>query len=311
MVRRNTSGFVAFAAAAIGLVVVSGLIGYYILGGPGPNAAAGGGSETASLPPAVTAPASAAPPVTPSRSNANYVAPGSPRIRIKEEKSAILPNKSQQVSKPRHSAEMGDIPTPDQEALRLKPVASASDTPAVSHSTSSGHSHSSDTSASDSSDPVTPDDPAPNTDSPAVIPPPPGMSDSSEAAPPHKAATRPKSPDQPKPSGHAPASPASGSSTPAPADSSGTNGEAGQDAPSESRLYRVQTGSFADPNNARQLADTLRSKGYTPSARVSHEGGKTIYKVQVGAFRSRDAADKAVKDLQKDNVPSYISNGTP
>ncbi len=89
--------------------------------------------------------------------------------------------------------------------------------------------------------------------------------------------------------------------------------EAGQDgaAGGGKAQFRVQTGSFAAQQNARVLADALRSRGYTTSTRAEQEGGKTVYKVQIGAYRSRAAADKAAQDLQKSGYPAYSSPISP
>lgn len=85
--------------------------------------------------------------------------------------------------------------------------------------------------------------------------------------------------------------------------------EAGQDgaASGGKAQFRVQTGSFAAQQNARILADALRSRGYTTSTHAEQEDGKTVYKVQIGAYRSRAAADKAAQDLQKSGYPAYSS----
>ena len=69
----------------------------------------------------------------------------------------------------------------------------------------------------------------------------------------------------------------------------------------------MQTGSFAAPENARALADALHSRGYSTSTRTEQDNGKTVYKVQVGSYRSRAAADKAAQDLQKNGYPAYSS----
>lgn len=112
---------------------------------------------------------------------------------------------------------------------------------------------------------------------------------------------------------------------PAPAAASGTpdqdfeqvgghgGAEAGQDGATGGgkAQFRVQTGSFAAQQNARILADALRSRGYTTSTRAEQEDGKTVYKVQIGAYRSRAAADKAAQDLQKSGYPAYSSPISP
>lgn len=89
--------------------------------------------------------------------------------------------------------------------------------------------------------------------------------------------------------------------------------EAGQDGAmgGGKAQFRVQTGSFAAQQNARVLAEALRSRGYATSTRAEQEDGKTVYKVQIGAYRNRAAADKAAQDLQKSGYPAYSSPISP
>lgn len=75
--------------------------------------------------------------------------------------------------------------------------------------------------------------------------------------------------------------------------------------------FRVQTGTYTDESHARSIADRLRSQGYTTSTRSEREGDHLIYKVQAGAYRSKNGANKAASDLQKKGFPAYVSPMTP
>lgn len=89
--------------------------------------------------------------------------------------------------------------------------------------------------------------------------------------------------------------------------------EAGQEGGSgtERALFRVQSASFGQMKNARRLADALRERGFSPSTRTEREGDKTVYKVQIGAYRTRAAANKAALELQNNGYPAYVSPIAP
>lgn len=110
------------------------------------------------------------------------------------------------------------------------------------------------------------------------------------------------------------ATPPAGASGDGNTDSTGSSGdsEAGQDGNSGGpATFRVQAGSFAAAKNARTLADALRDRGYVASTRAERDGDKTVYKVQVGAYRTRAAADKAAQDLQSTGYPAYVYPNNP
>jgi cell division septation protein DedD len=64
--------------------------------------------------------------------------------------------------------------------------------------------------------------------------------------------------------------------------------------PGENVLFRVQVGAFISRDNAEARAATLREEGY--DAYVSQTGA--LWKVQVGAFSSRENADRLAAQLK-------------
>jgi cell division septation protein DedD len=57
------------------------------------------------------------------------------------------------------------------------------------------------------------------------------------------------------------------------------------------RLARVQLGEFDNDGEAQDLAADLRGNGYTPSVVAVDRDGETVFRVQVGAFARRAAAE--------------------
>lgn len=246
-------------------------IGYFVLGGPRPAPA-----PTDTLPVPAAAPASVAAPrvssapdphILPRTKNSDYTAPNAPRIHIVEENSSSL-TLTRRPAMPQAPADSSSsASSTDSEASQAAASSDASSSTDTSPGSAAG------TSSATSSD-------TPGSGSAPLIPP--------STAPANAAG----SPDQDfeQIGGHGSA-------------------EAGQDGANSGgkAQFRVQTGSFAAQQNARVLADALRSRGYTTSTRAAQEDGKTVYKVQIGAYRSRAAADKAAQDLQKSGYPAYSS----
>ncbi len=71
-------------------------------------------------------------------------------------------------------------------------------------------------------------------------------------------------------------------------------------------LYRVQAGAFRSRENADRLCSQLKDAGYS-DAYVKTAGG--YYKVQLGAFRSLENADRLSQQLEKKGYETYIVNG--
>lgn len=69
------------------------------------------------------------------------------------------------------------------------------------------------------------------------------------------------------------------------------------------RLYRVQVGAFRNRENAEKLVEKLLEKNY-PAFIIFQDG---LYKVQVGAYRNLDDAVEMEKRLRKDRYNTYIT----
>lgn len=69
-------------------------------------------------------------------------------------------------------------------------------------------------------------------------------------------------------------------------------------------LYRVQAGAFSSRENAKRLADQLKRQGIP--AYVSYSNN--LYKVQAGAFTSRENAERQVNELKKKGFNAFITN---
>ncbi len=259
------------------VAVVAGAfgIGYFLLGGPRPAPAT---TDTLSVPAAapssVAAPRVTAAPdphILPRTKNSDYTAPNAPRIRIVEERTPSL-------TLARRPAVLQPPADAASASSRGSEASQAAASPAAASGTDTGGGGAGNGSSGTGSD-------TPGSGSAPLIPP--------AAAP---ANTTSGAPDQDfeQIGGHGGAE--------AGQDGAGSGGKA---------QFRVQTGSFAAQQNARVLADALRSRGYATSTRAEQEDGKTVYKVQVGAYRSRAAADKAAQDLQKSGYPAYSSPISP
>ncbi len=71
--------------------------------------------------------------------------------------------------------------------------------------------------------------------------------------------------------------------------SSGASEKAGDE-------YTLQVSSFSDEKSATTMMDSLKSRGYAPtlsSAKLSD--GKTVYRVRIGRYATREAADRAAE----------------
>lgn len=69
------------------------------------------------------------------------------------------------------------------------------------------------------------------------------------------------------------------------------------------RLYRVQVGAFRNRDNAEKLLRPLQNKGY-PAFLIYQDG---LYKVQVGAYRNLDNAVDMEKKLRRNRYNTYIT----
>lgn len=69
--------------------------------------------------------------------------------------------------------------------------------------------------------------------------------------------------------------------------------------------FLVQVGTFFDLNGAIDLAHELQKRNYTPKI-VSSRVNTTIYRVQIGPFKSRAEALRAGKELEEKGLNSFI-----
>jgi len=70
-------------------------------------------------------------------------------------------------------------------------------------------------------------------------------------------------------------------------------------------LYCVEAGTFSSEKNAKTMVDNLRVLGFDASS-LPTDSTNTAFRVQVGAFHNKPAADSAVTTLQKQGYPAYI-----
>ena len=292
MARNNTGNVLRFLL--LGTVTVAGgaAIGYYVIGGPhsgsqAPDAAAIQQSPVPAAPD--TSPAPTPHKIARAHLSTDYTAPGAPRIRIVEDKTPTL-NDSAVGPHDAHSdtnaSDATDIPTPDAEASQQadgSPVAPSKAGRSAADATS------------DTTAPLTPPatPPSPKTTTPDP--------ESNQTGAPGVATTPSSAPAVP---------PAVGTATTDPEASQ--TGSAGRSAKTGGRAqYRVQAGSFADAGNARDYVNSLHDRGYDADLHSEHKGDKTIYQVQVGAYRNRTSADQAATDMRRSGVPVTVSPVNP
>ncbi len=225
------------------------------------------------------APAPAPPAVHPRTTNGNYTAPGAPRITIEEESQPIIRRVIPSVTTPATDPEATQEAAP----VTPKPAAStaqATDTPRPASDTGTTPASAPDSAANGTSSPAAP--------VPAGPPPAPADPDFEHVNTP--------------PSASDPESGQQGGKTP----SDRTQDNRTQTDATKVQ-FRVQTGAYMDESNARSVADTLRSQGFSASTRSERDGDHLVYKVQIGAYRSKNGADQAAGDLQKKGYPAFIS----
>jgi len=78
-------------------------------------------------------------------------------------------------------------------------------------------------------------------------------------------------------------------------------------APERPKIFRVQVGTFADENNAENLASDLQGKGFKASVNVVQVENHTLYRVQVGRFRTREDAQELANDLSATGYSPVIA----
>ncbi|RHW38911.1 N-acetylmuramoyl-L-alanine amidase [Neobacillus notoginsengisoli] len=68
-------------------------------------------------------------------------------------------------------------------------------------------------------------------------------------------------------------------------------------------LYKVQVGAFRDKSHADELVKKVTAKGYQAFAVKDKDG---LYKVQAGAFTKKENADALVKKLKADGFEAFV-----
>ncbi len=71
-------------------------------------------------------------------------------------------------------------------------------------------------------------------------------------------------------------------------------------------LYFVQVGAFARPEEAEQQRARLALLGYGAKVSDREQSGRTVYRVRLGPFGSRDEADRMALKLQDATIEAQI-----
>ena len=127
-----------------------------------------------------------------------------------------------------------------------------------------------------------------------------------------KPAAQAKKPEPPKPVARpafpkpAPPAPRTAAAKPAPQPK-----PAATRAPATKGRFTIQVGSFKEAGSANRLVSQLRSKGHSAYQLRTEVPGKGIwYRVRVGAFDSRSAAESSLAKLNGDKIKGMVV-GTP
>jgi len=79
-------------------------------------------------------------------------------------------------------------------------------------------------------------------------------------------------------------------------------------APTKKVVYRVIAGSLSNINNAQAELNNIKSKGFDGYVwSLTSRDNKVSYKVQVGAFKTKESAQRLVNQLSNRNIQSFIS----
>ena len=68
----------------------------------------------------------------------------------------------------------------------------------------------------------------------------------------------------------------------------------------------VQLGAFSDPANAGQLASRVSTYGYTGRVSEYLTGGRTMHRVRIGGFGTRNEAEAAASSLAAHGFPARV-----
>lgn len=107
---------------------------------------------------------------------------------------------------------------------------------------------------------------------------------------------------------------------PRPADTSNDNGDQGDFVPSKAKmkvrdteptgsgLFHVHLGAFHSRDAAASEVERARAKGFTTQIVPVTRNGRTLYRVQAGAFRDRGHAESVQQSLQDANLDARITD---
>lgn len=68
-------------------------------------------------------------------------------------------------------------------------------------------------------------------------------------------------------------------------------------APAASGDWLVQLGSFGEQDNARRLAERISGYGHSPEISTHRAGGRTLHRVRIGPYETRERAEAMVSSL--------------
>ena len=78
--------------------------------------------------------------------------------------------------------------------------------------------------------------------------------------------------------------------------------------PAPAARWAVQVGSFSSRANADRLSQWCREQGYGVMVLAGRDGGRTLYRVRVGPYASRDDARSAVAELALLGRSGFVSD---
>lgn len=78
--------------------------------------------------------------------------------------------------------------------------------------------------------------------------------------------------------------------------------------PAPAGVWAVQVGSFSARANADRLSEWCREQGYGVRILAVPDGGRTLYRVRVGPYASRDKARSAVAELALLGRSGFVSD---
>jgi len=72
--------------------------------------------------------------------------------------------------------------------------------------------------------------------------------------------------------------------------------------------YAIQVVAYNDREKARSMVKKLKSRGFNAFVEEGRAGGKRVFRVKIGYYKTRDDAEKAVKELKKkEGITGFIT----